>query len=177
MVAMSDENATTRAAGGEAPRATQNRSTTPTSEAFAAYIGSSWAERPHVAPVLREAARHAAERRARLGALHPGRRLVIPASPPRVRSNDTDYPYRAHAAFAHLTGWGADTVPGSILVLEPSGDEHVATVHLREAAGRDSDEFYANPEIGEFWVGPRPTLADVGTELGLETGSLRVLLE
>jgi len=166
---MNDQNA--------APRATENRSTTPRGEAFASYIGANWADRPRIAPAPREAAGFAAARRARLGALHPGRRLIIPASPPRVRSNDTDYPYRAHAAFAHLTGWGADTVPGSILVLEPSGDTHVATVHLREAAGRDSDEFYANPEIGEFWVGPRPSLADVAVELGLVTGSLRDLLE
>ena len=26
----------------------------------------------------------------------------------KVRSNDTDYPFRAHSAFAHLTGWGSD---------------------------------------------------------------------
>ncbi|MBO9577489.1 MAG: aminopeptidase P family protein [Microbacteriaceae bacterium] len=162
---------------GEAPRATSNRSTTPRSEAFAAYIGADWAERPHVAPLPREVAPYAAIRRARLSALHPGTRLIVPASPPRVRSNDTDYAYRAHSAFAHLTGWGADTVPGSVLVLEPVGDQHIATVHLREAAGRDSDEFYANPEIGEFWVGARPTLADTATELGLLTGSLRTFLD
>jgi len=171
MVAVSEQNAS------PAPRATQNRSTTPKSDAFASYIGSNWADRPHVEPAAREVARYAAERRARLSALHPGRRLVIPASPPRVRSNDTDYPYRAHSAFAHLTGWGADTVPGSVLVLEPDGATHTATVHLREAAGRDSDEFYANSEIGEFWVGARPSLADVAIELGLATGSLRDFLE
>ena len=175
MVGMSEQNASTAAA--DAPRATQNRSTTPKSDVFAAYIGSDWAERPSVAPERRAVADFAAARRARLSALHPGRRLVIPASPPRVRSNDTDYPYRAHSAFAHLTGWGADTVPGSVLVLEPAGMGHVATVHLREAAGRDSDEFYANSDIGEFWVGARPSLADVATELGLATGSLRDFLE
>jgi len=175
MVAMSEQNASPAVA--DAPRATQNRSTTPRTEAFAAYIGSNWADRPVVAAEEREVARYAAERRARLSALHPGRRLVVPASPPRVRSNDTDYPYRAHSAFAHLTGWGADTVPGSILVLEPDDGGHTATVHLREAAGRDSDEFYANSDVGEFWVGPRPSLADVAIELGLETGSLRDFLD
>lgn len=146
------------------PRATANRSTTPRSEAFAAYIGSKWAEHPHVTPAAREVAPYAAARRARISALHPGRRLILPAGPAKVRSNDCDYPYRAHSAFAHLTGWGADTVPGSILVLEPAGDEHIATLYLREAAGRDSDEFYANPEIGEFWVGARPTLDDVAAD-------------
>jgi len=170
MVAMSEPQR-------QAPRATGNRSTTPRSEAFTAYIASNWAERPRIAPAEREVAAFAEARRAALSALHPGRRLVIPASPPRVRSNDTDYPYRAHSAFAHLTGWGSDTVPGSVLVLEPSAAGHVATLHLREAAGRDSDEFYANPEIGEFWVGPRPTLGDVAVELRLATGSLRDFLE
>ena len=177
MVVMSEQHASPEVSSADAPRATQNRSTTPKSDSFSSYIASNWGERPHVAPSERKAARYAAERRARLAALHPGRRLVIPASPPRVRSNDTDYAYRAHSAFAHLTGWGSDTVPGSVLILEPNGEQHTATVHLREAAGRDSDEFYANSEIGEFWVGARPSLADVATDLGLATGSLRTLLE
>jgi len=158
------------------PRATENRSTVPQTSEFADYIGSDWAEHPRVTPEPREAAGYAAARRARLSALHPGRRLLVPAGPARVRSNDTDYAYRAHSAFAWLTGWGSDIVPGSILVMEPSGDGHTTTVLLREAAGRDSDEFYANPEIGEFWVGPRPTLEDVAAELGLATGSLRTFL-
>ncbi|MEO6310009.1 MAG: M24B family metallopeptidase, partial [Leifsonia sp.] len=33
---------------------------------------------------------------------------------------------------------------------------------------RDSDEFYANAEIGEFWIGPRPSIAQVAGDLGLE---------
>jgi Xaa-Pro aminopeptidase len=171
MVAMSSEETTAT------PDATSNRSTTPRSETFAAYIAANWAERPRVAPEPRESASYAAARRAALSAKHAGVRLVIPAGPPRVRSNDTDYPYRAHSAFAHLTGWGADTVPGSVLVLEPVDAGHLATLHLLEAAGRDSDEFYANAEIGEFWVGPRPTLGETATELGLATGSLRDFLD
>jgi Xaa-Pro aminopeptidase len=89
-----------------------------------------------------------------------------------VRSNDTDYPYRAHSAFAHLTGWGSDSVPGSVLVLEPTSDGHDTTLYFLKAAGRDSDEFYANPDIGEFWTGPRPSLASVASDLGLATASL-----
>jgi len=160
-----------------AASASENRSTTPRSETFAAYIGSGWAERPRVTPAPRDVAPYAARRRERLSALHPGERLVIPAGPARVRSNDTDYPYRAHSAFVHLTGWGADTVPGSVLVMEPNAaGGHDATVHFREAAGRDTDEFYANPEVGEFWTGPRPSLDDVAAELELATGSLRAFL-
>jgi Xaa-Pro aminopeptidase len=158
--------------GKDAPRATENRSTTPSSDTFRQYISSSWAERPAPSTSERPVAARAAERRGRLSALYPGVRLVLPAGPARQRSNDTDYPYRAHSAFAHLTGWGADTVAGSVLVLEPAGDAHTATLYFREGAGRDSDEFYANPEIGEFWTGPRPSLAEVAVDLGLATAGL-----
>jgi Xaa-Pro aminopeptidase len=152
-----------------APRATSNRSTTPVSEGFASYISANWAERPAVLPAQREAATTAAAARARITALHPGARIVIPAGAAAVRSNDTDYPFRAHSAFAHLTGWGSDSVAGSVLVIEPSGE---ATLYFRKAAGRDSDEFYANPEIGEFWTGPRPSLEAVAADLGLATADL-----
>ncbi len=152
-----------------APRATSNRSTTPVSETFAQYISSQWADRPDTVPQPREQAAFAAARRARISALHPGKRLILPAGGAKVRSNDTDYAYRAHSAFAHLTGWGSDSVAGAVLVLEPTGDGHEATVYFREGAGRDTDEFYANPEIGEFWTGPRPSLDHVAADLGLTT--------
>jgi Xaa-Pro aminopeptidase len=94
-----------------------------------------------------------------------------------VRSNDTDYAYRAHSAFAHLTGWGSDTVAGSILVLEPTPSGHEATLYFRRPAGRGTDEFYANPEIGEFWIGPRPSLSHVAADLGLLTSDLSAFVE
>ena len=153
------------------PRATENRSTTPVSSQFRDYISSGWAERAEVDPPAREQAAFAAARRARVSAQHPGKRLVISAGSLKQRSNDTDYPFRAHSAFAHLTGWGTDSEPGSVLVLEPAGEGtgHDATLYFRERAGRDSDEFYANPEIGEFWIGPRPSLRQVAADLGIAT--------
>ena len=156
----------------QAPRATSNRSTTPVSETFREYISGNWAERVDATPEPRAQAPFAASRRAALSAMHPGKRLIVPAGAAKVRSNDTDYPYRAHSAFAHLTGWASDAVAGSVLVLEPSAVGHVATLYFREAAGRDSDEFYANPEIGEFWTGPRPSLDHVAADLGLLTANL-----
>ena len=149
------------------PRATENRSTTPVSTRFRDYIASGWAEREETLPEAREQAAYAAERRARISGLFPGKRLVVPAGGLKQRSNDTDFPFRAHSAFAHLTGWGADSEPGSVLVFEPTADGHEATLYFRERAGRDSDEFYANPEIGEFWIGPRPSLAQVAADLAL----------
>jgi Xaa-Pro aminopeptidase len=161
------------------PRATSNRSTTPASTAFSDFVSSSWADREEVDPPAREQAPFAADRRRRLSALHVGARLVIPAGRLKQRSNDTDFPFRAHSAFAHLTGWGADSEPGAVLVLEPvaegssaDGSAHTATLYFRERAGRDSDEFYANAEIGEFWIGPRPSLRQVAADLGIATAPL-----
>jgi Xaa-Pro aminopeptidase len=91
----------------------------------------------------------------------------------KQRSNDTDYRYRAHSAFAHLTGWGSATVPDSVLVIDTR--HSTQTIYLRETAGRDSDEFFANPAIGEFWVGQRPTLAQVSALLDIDTKSLKEL--
>jgi Xaa-Pro aminopeptidase len=119
-----------------------------------------------------EVASYARARRAAISALHTGERLVIAAGDTKVRSNDDDYPYRAHSAFAHLTGWGSSTVPGSLLVFEPAADGHDVTLYFRKTAGHDTDEFYANSAIGEFWTGPRPTLEQVSVELGIATRDL-----
>ena len=156
----------------DAPRATSNRSTTPHSSSFKDFISSGWAERTDATPAPREQAPFAAARRARISELYAGKRVIVPAGSAKVRSNDTDYPFRAHSAFAHLTGWGADAVSGSVLVLEPTDAGHEATLYFREAAGRDSDEFYANPDVGEFWTGARPSLAHVAGDLGLATANL-----
>jgi Xaa-Pro aminopeptidase len=162
---MADDNA-------EAPRATTNRSTVPVSDTFRDYISGNWATRTEGRPVPREQSRYAAARRERISAMYRGKRLIVPAGAAKVRSNDTDYAYRAHSAFSHLTGWASDSVPGSVLVLEPTADGHEAMLYFRKAAGRDSDEFYANPEIGEFWTGPRPSLEHVAHDLGLITADL-----
>jgi Xaa-Pro aminopeptidase len=168
-VAADDVRRASPATDAPKPRATQNRSTTPSSTEFADYIGSGWADRSDEVPQARPAVASAAAHRAAVSARHPGRRLIVPAGRLKQRSNDTDYPFRAHSAFTQLTGWGSDAEPGSVLVLEPVADGHEATLYFRERAGRDSDEFYANPEIGEFWVGPRPSLAQVAGDLALRT--------
>jgi Xaa-Pro aminopeptidase len=146
-----------------------NRSTSPRGDAFLHYIGAGWVERDDALPPQREAAAFAAGRREALGAQFPGERLVLHAGAMKQRSNDTFFPFRAHSAFAHLTGWGSDAEPGAVLAMDP---DEGATLYFREAAGRDSDEFFANPEIGEFWVGSRPTLQQVAADLGLGTAPL-----
>ncbi|MGV8876509.1 MAG: aminopeptidase P family protein [Rhodoglobus sp.] len=154
------------------PRATSNRSTTPQSSGFTDFISSGWAPRVEADVVAREQSAFAADRRWRLSQGHVGERLIIPAGSAKTRSNDTDYPFRAHSTFAHLTGWGSDSVSGSVLVMEPTATGHTATLYFRPAAGRETSEFYANPDVGEFWTGPRPSLSAVAIDLGLETLSL-----
>lgn len=156
----------------EEPRGTSNRSTTPASSQFQDFIGSNWADRVDELPAARPQARFAAERRARLSAAFTGQRLVVPAGSLKQRANDTDYPYRAHSAFSHLTGWGSDSEPDSVLVLEPTETGHDATLYFRERADRTSTEFYANPAIGEFWIGARPSLAQVAADLGVATAHI-----
>jgi Xaa-Pro aminopeptidase len=145
-----------------------NRSQRPTSEAFKRFIAQGWAPRPSELPARAEVAPYAAGRRDKVSAMFPGERLVLPAGGLKVRSNDTDYRFRPHSAFAHLTGLGADREPDAVLVLDPQGDVgHDAVLYFRPRADRDSEEFYADSRYGELWVGVRPSLAEVEAELGL----------
>lgn len=137
---------------------------------FLETISTGWAERPELAPPLRAQAPFAAARRDAVSAAFPGKRLVVPAGGLKERSNDTDYPFRAHSAFAHLTGWASDSEPDSVLVFDPrEGGGHDVTLYFRERADRTTSEFYADASIGEFWIGPRPALGGVAGELGVET--------
>ncbi|AXL11711.1 peptidase M24 family protein [Microbacterium foliorum] len=135
-------------------------------------ISTGWAERPESVPAPRPQASFAATRRAAVSAAFPGARLVIPAGSLKQRSNDTDYPYRAHSAFAHLTGWAADAEPDSVLVFEPTDGGHDVTLYFRERADRTTTEFYADATVGEFWIGPRPSLAGVAADLDIATEHL-----
>jgi Xaa-Pro aminopeptidase len=142
----------------------------PFGQGFLDTISTGWAERPDQAPPARDQAPFAAARRDAVSAAFPGKRLVVPAGELKQRSNDTDYPFRAHSAFAHLTGWASDAEPGSVLVFEPlAAGGHEVTLYFRERADRTTSEFYSDASIGEFWIGPRPALGGVAADLGLAT--------
>ncbi|MCL1899303.1 MAG: aminopeptidase P family protein [Promicromonosporaceae bacterium] len=142
----------------------------PKSRAFVDFVTSNWAPRADLGIEPSAASAYTPARRASLSARFPGARLVIPAGPYKVRSNDTDYRFRPHSAFAHLTGLGMDQEPDAVLVLHPvaSSDGHAAALYLRPLADRDNEEFYADSRYGEFWVGARPSLADMTTLTGIE---------
>jgi Xaa-Pro aminopeptidase len=150
----------------------------PTNDEFRAFVASGWAPRSKGLPTEAEAAPYAALRRAAVSAAFPGERLVIPAGGLKVRSNDTDYVFRPHSAFAHLTGLGSDREPDAVLVLEPREDgSHESILYLRPLAARDSEEFFGDSRYGEFWVGARPGLADVEAELSLSARHIDELTE
>ena len=150
-----------------------NRSRTPLSKEFLEYISKDWGQGSESSVQRFEVADYAARRRAKLAADFKGKVLVIAAGGMQTRSNDTEYRFRPHTAFSHLTGWGSAAVPDSILVIDASKKTAKSALYLRPTAGKDSDEFFANPAIGEFWVGKRPTLEDVSIQLGIETRDLK----
>ena len=151
------------------------RSRTPHSKEFLEYISSGWAENTPAKVAVDKVAPFAKTRRQAVAAEFPGKVIVIEAGAPKTRSNDTEYRYRPHAAFAHLTGWGSRTVADSVLVIDAKQNKDI--LFLRPTAGKDSDEFFANPTIGEFWVGARPTLEEISNLLDIETRDLSELDE
>jgi Xaa-Pro aminopeptidase len=97
----------------------------------------------------------------------PEERLVIGAGGLKVRSNDTDFRFWPHSAFAHLTGLGTDREPDAVLVLEPTDVGHDATLYFKPRAPRDAEEFYADTRFGELWVGRRPSLDEMAALCGI----------
>jgi Xaa-Pro aminopeptidase len=140
----------------------------PITDELRAFIAEDWAPRTPGATGRSEAARYASARRDAVSAAFRGERLIVPAGGLKVRSNDTDYVFRPHSAFAHLTGLGSDREPDAVLVMEPRDDgTHESILYFRPLAGRDTEEFFGDARYGEFWVGARPSLADIEAELGL----------
>ena len=140
---------------------------TPFSDAFKAFISRGWAPYPTALPDRLPAASAARQRRDLISRRFPGERLVIGAGGLKVRSNDTDFRFRPHSAFAHLTGLGTDREPDAVLVLEPTDVGHEATLYFKPRAPRDSAEFYADSRFGELWVGRRPSLAEMSALCGI----------
>ncbi|AVZ71479.1 Xaa-Pro aminopeptidase [Streptomyces lunaelactis] len=141
---------------------------TPSAE-LQAFMARDWAAGPLPGELLLPAARFTPSRRARLSGRFPGERLLIPAGGLTVRSNDCDYRFRPHSAYAWLTGLTGEDQAGHVLVLEPSGPSgHEAVLHVRPRSPRDDgEEFYRDRRYGEFWVGRRPDLAEAERMTGI----------
>ncbi|MBO1414284.1 aminopeptidase P family protein [Streptomyces sp. FH025] len=145
-----------------------------------------WAdtERRDLEPVAQAA--YTPSRRAALSAAFPGELLVIPSGNPKVRANDTDYPFRPSSDYAYLTG---DRSQDAVLVLEPTGESgHRAVLYLRGRSDVENGEFWLDTH-GELWDGRRDSLTEseqllglpcrdvraVRADLGAATGPVRVL--
>jgi Xaa-Pro aminopeptidase len=140
----------------------------PTPEPLKRFMEQGWAPSPLDDLKKSPAAAYAVARRKKLSESFPGKRLIIPAGTFKVRSNDSDYRFRPHTAYAWLTGIsGTDAVPDSVLVLEPHGSGHESLLFIHPRSTREnSEEFYRNVRHGEFWIGRRMTLEE--TEFAYE---------
>jgi Xaa-Pro aminopeptidase len=149
-----------------------NRSRTPHSKEFLDFIASDWQEQVPPTQNPWKVASYAKIRREAIAKQLAGKVLVIAAGEMKTRSNDTEYRYRAHTAFSYFTGWGSEAVPGSILLIDARAEKAISTLYFLPTAGKETDEFFANPAIGEFWVGARPGLQEVSEILDIQTASI-----
>ncbi len=111
----------------------------------------------------------AGERRTRLAALFPDDTLVVPSGTLKVRSNDTDFPFRPASDFVWLTGCAE---PDAVLVIHPGGE---GVLYLADRASRSTSAFYSDRRYGELWVGPRRGVRETAAALGLACRPLEEL--
>jgi len=143
----------------------------PVSPALQAFMGTGWAATSLPATARTAGYDATPARRTRLAAAFPGERLIVPAGQLQVRSNDCDYRFRPHSAYAWLTGLTGEEQVGHVLVVEPSG-EPVLYLRPRSQRSGGSGEFYRDRRYGEFWVGRRADLAEAEQLTGIRTAHL-----
>ncbi|CAB4568609.1 MAG: M24 family metallopeptidase [Actinobacteria bacterium] len=146
------------------------------SDLFSNFMHSGWApsDLPDLAPL--EVVTYAYARRSVLSEAFAGFRLVIPAGGFKVRSNDTDYQFRPHSAFAYYSGvQGADATADAVLVMEPTADGHTSYLYINPRSTRETDDFYRDYRYGELWVGRRFTLEEAQTTYQIDTRNLKDL--
>lgn len=150
----------------------------PTPEALTEFMKLGWAETPLTGIVPSRAISFCKVRRDNLSKQFVGVRLVFPSGSLKVRSNDSDFRFRAHSAYSWLTGITAsDAVPDSVLILEPNGSGHEALLFIHPRSPRNTDEFYRNSKHGEFWVGRRMTLEETQTMYGIKVAQIESIAE
>ncbi len=137
---------------------------------FAEFMQSGWAQSKLEDLQPLEVVTFAFTRRQVLSAEFANIRLVLPAGNFKVRSNDTDYTFRPHNAFAYYSGvQGPDASADSVLVMEPNQmGGHNTTLYIHPRSTRETDAFYKDARYGELWVGRRFTLSEASTVYQLE---------
>jgi Xaa-Pro aminopeptidase len=117
-------------------------------------------------------ATHSAARRLRLGERFIGKTLVIPTGNYKVRSNDTDYPFRAGSDFFYLTG---SDEPDCALVISPSTEGPRSTLYVPHRRDASTHEFYTDSRYGELWVGERRGVEEAAIYYAIDTAPLENL--
>jgi Xaa-Pro aminopeptidase len=132
----------------------------PTQDAISEFMKTGWAASEEEIISAHPVTAFTKLRREKLSKKYFGKRLIFPAGRLKVRSNDTDYPFRSHSALAWITGIIAtDIVPDSVFILEPTGNGHEPYLFVHPRSSRDSEQFYKNTRYGEFWIGKRLSIA------------------
>lgn len=150
----------------------------PVTEPLRQLMRRGWGERESQIITAHESAPWSSARRAKLSALFPGKRLLIPAGQFKVRNNDCDYNFRANSAFIHLTGMLAgDIVPESILLFEPTATGHDIALFVHPKNDRNVETFYRDRRHGEFWVGRYLSLAEIKQKYQISARNIRELDE
>ena len=115
------------------------------------------------------AAPFSAKRRDVLAAQFPGTTLVIPTGNPKVRANDTDYPFRPGSDFFYLTGCSE---PDAALVITAKGE---AVLYIPRRRDQSTHEFFTNAQYGELWVGARRGVVEAALYYDITTAPLEEL--
>ena len=150
----------------------------PIADAMTEFMKVGWAPSPLTGVTPHPSIPFTKIRREKLSKQYPGSRLIFPSGSLKVRSNDSDYPFRAHSAYSWFTGIVAsDCVPDSLFVMEPNGAGHDALLFIHPRSPRDNDEFYKNTRHGEFWIGRRMTLEETETKYALKVHQIESIEE
>ena len=132
------------------------------------FMVTQWQPRGPLPAPIDGAARFAA-RRAALSKRFRGEALVVPTGREKVRANDTNYPFRPGTDFYYLTG---NLEVECVLVFEPQGDSHAATLYVEPNEGKTDKTFFMDRNKGELWVGPRLGVAESAARFGIEARGL-----
>jgi Xaa-Pro aminopeptidase len=144
------------------PAASHDADVTPELRSF---MKKSWAPAADLPAAVAPVAAYAAKRRQQLSDAFPGEVLVVPAGRLKPRSNDSNYSFRAHTAYAWLTGHQGE---GGVLVMTPKGKAgHTTTLYVRPRSDRSTEAFYRDRNYGELWVGPRPGIKETSSMLDI----------
>ncbi len=136
---------------GEAPEGSVTHDPV-TPDALVAFMTGDWAAPAPQATGLARFAPFTVGRRTALSARFPGEWLVVPTGGPKVRANDTDFPFRPGSDHYWLTG---SFEPDGVLVLAPTSHGHDATLFVAPRMDRATKAFFTDRRHGELWVGPR----------------------